>query len=104
MKKPILLLLCLLVGCAPAVVRYTSMNTSARSTAISPESVQIFTSALPDREYIELGSMTGGNGTAEDNELFVLIKTECAKYYGDAVIITGRSTSGDFTATCVQYK
>ena len=95
MKRYILLLLLfpLLTGCGTSL-RVTELNsTDAYLPARSPQSVDVFTSGIPDRPYIELFLISARQQSEfsgdEVPEIIQKMREKAAEEGCDALIITG---------------
>ncbi|MCA9563287.1 MAG: hypothetical protein KC561_07350 [Myxococcales bacterium] len=90
MKAILTVLLLTLTGCATQV-SYVPTNSPPRPmVARSPQSVDVFTSGVPDRPFSEVGLLNAREGAADDYGQMVAALREAAGQYGcDGVIITG---------------
>lgn len=89
-----------LAGCGPEV-SFTPLNPSPRPFAPrDPMSVEVYTTALPQRPYVEVAALSAKGGHA--NEHVGAMRDEAGKLGCDAIVFTTMST--DATATGYNWK
>lgn len=81
-----LLGLVLLVACGPTI-RVTALNPSPRPFAARPPmSVEVFTTALPQRPYVEVAVLSAKGGKAEEH--FPKMREQAGAMGCDALVFT----------------
>jgi accessory colonization factor AcfC len=85
-KVTLIVLFCMVLACCVHGARVMLYGPAAPSKALDAE-VQVFSTSLPDRPYVELGEIITTNHNNQTN--LEQIKAEARKMGADAVILQG---------------
>ncbi len=103
------LVLVLAAACAPTVTFIPTNQSPHALTGRSVSEVEVFTSALPTRPYVEVGIVTAETSLsygAPDNstaELIAAVRQKAAQAGCDAILM-GPASAITYQATCIAYR
>ena len=104
-KRAFLAVLLVVEAAACSVpVKYTTLNSPPKSLQpMSPEKVEVFTTARPTRKYDEVGTMTAMHDSITSNDdMFRAMREEAGKRGCDGLVVMQRGSQAA-VATCIVY-